>query len=69
MQAIIETIRNIVAYNSLFGQQISLMLHPSQNVVDNPIYLCDLVATLMQTIDSADLQRVMEEPDVGVCVL
>uniref|UniRef100_A0A1I8ACN6 Lon protease homolog, mitochondrial n=1 Tax=Steinernema glaseri TaxID=37863 RepID=A0A1I8ACN6_9BILA len=61
MQAIVQTIRDVVAYNTLFGQQINLLLHPSQNVIDNPVYLCDLVATLVQSADTVDLQRIMEE--------
>lgn len=65
MQAIVQTIRDIVQYNPLFGQQINLLLHPSQNVIDNPIYLCDLVATLVQSADTADLQEMMQE--ISVC--
>ncbi|VDD85808.1 unnamed protein product, partial [Enterobius vermicularis] len=64
MQAIVQTIRDIVQYNPLFGQQINLLLHPSQNVIDNPIYLCDLVATLVQSADTADLQEMMQEISV-----
>uniref|UniRef100_A0A0N5A8M5 Lon protease homolog, mitochondrial n=1 Tax=Syphacia muris TaxID=451379 RepID=A0A0N5A8M5_9BILA len=64
MQAIVQTIRDIVQYNPLFGQQINLLLHPSQNVVDNPIYLCDLVATLVQSADTLDLQEMMQEISV-----
>jgi Lon-like ATP-dependent protease len=61
MQAIVQTVRDIVQFSSLFAQQINLLLHPTQNVVDNPVYLCDLVATLIQTADTADLQAMMEE--------
>ncbi|KAI6179410.1 Lon protease-like protein, mitochondrial [Aphelenchoides besseyi] len=61
MQAIVQSIRDIVQYSNLFAQQINLLLHPSQNVVDNPVYLCDLVATLVQTAETADLQQMMEE--------
>lgn len=32
MQAIVQTVRDIVKYSSLFAQQINLLLHPSQNV-------------------------------------
>lgn len=46
MSAIVQNVRDIVKYSQLFGQQINLLLHPSQNVVDNPVYLCDLIATL-----------------------
>lgn len=65
MQAIVQTIRDIVQYNTLFGQQINLLLHPSQNVIDNPVYLCDLVATIVQSVDTSDLQEIMEEVNVS----
>uniref|UniRef100_A0AC35UCM7 Lon protease homolog n=1 Tax=Rhabditophanes sp. KR3021 TaxID=114890 RepID=A0AC35UCM7_9BILA len=64
MQAIVQTIRDIVQFNPLFGQQINLLLHPSQNVIDNPVYLCDLVSTLVQSADTKDLQEIMEEVDI-----
>ncbi|EGT60405.1 hypothetical protein CAEBREN_22196 [Caenorhabditis brenneri] len=65
MMAIVQTIRDVVQFNQLFGQQINLLLHPSQNVIDNPIYLCDLVATLVQSAETKDLQEMMDENDVG----
>ncbi|VDK44271.1 unnamed protein product [Anisakis simplex] len=65
MQAIVQTIRDIVQYNALFGQQINLLLHPSHNVVDNPVYLCDLVATLVQSADTIDLQNMMQEMNLN----
>lgn len=64
MQAIIQAIRDIVSYSQFFGQQISLLLHPSQNVIDNPVYLCDLVATLVHSGETEDLQNMMEETSV-----
>lgn len=39
------------------------MLHQNQRVVDNPVYLCDLGASL-SAADAADLQAIMEELDV-----
>jgi hypothetical protein len=69
MQAIVQTVRDIVKYSSLFAQQINLLLHPSQNVVDNPVYLCDLVATLVQTAETTDLQAMMEEISVSLCLI
>ncbi|VDO65030.1 unnamed protein product [Heligmosomoides polygyrus] len=52
-------------YSTLFGQQINLLLHPSQNVIENPVYLCDLVATLVQSADTKELQEMMEEMSVA----
>lgn len=65
MMAIVQTIRDVVQFNQLFGQQINLLLHPSQNVIDNPVYLCDLVATLVQSAETKDLQEMMDEIDVS----
>ncbi|KAF1770081.1 hypothetical protein GCK72_001899 [Caenorhabditis remanei] len=65
MMAIVQTIRDVVQFNQLFGQQINLLLHPSQNVIDNPVYLCDLVATLVQSAETKDLQEMMDETDVS----
>ncbi|VDM68703.1 unnamed protein product, partial [Strongylus vulgaris] len=65
MQAIVQTIRDVVQYSALFGQQINLLLHPSQNVIENPVYLCDLVATLVQSADTKELQEMMEEINVS----
>lgn len=39
------------------------MLHQNQRVVDNPVYLCDLGASL-SAADSSELQAIMEEMDV-----
>lgn len=64
MQAIVQVVRDIVSFSPLFGQQINLLLHPSQNVVDNPIYLCDLVATIVQSAETEDLQNMMQEANV-----
>lgn len=39
------------------------MLHQNQRVVDNPIYLCDLGASL-SAAEAPELQAILEEPDV-----
>jgi len=39
------------------------MLHQNQRVVDNPIYLCDLGASLSAG-EPAELQKILEETDV-----
>jgi len=64
MQAIIQAVRDIVQYSPIFGQQINLLIHPSQNVIENPVYLCDLVATLAQSAETPELQKMMEEETV-----
>ncbi|EJD74597.1 ATP-dependent protease La [Loa loa] len=60
MQAIVSTIRDVMQYNTLFAQQLGLTANPSKNVVDNPIYLCDLVGSLVSA-DPNDLQNLMDE--------
>uniref|UniRef100_A0A2K6VQS2 Lon protease homolog, mitochondrial n=1 Tax=Onchocerca volvulus TaxID=6282 RepID=A0A2K6VQS2_ONCVO len=60
MQAIVSTIRDVMQYNTLFAQQLGLTANPSKNVVDNPIYLCDLVGSLVSA-DPGDLQNLMDE--------
>lgn len=39
------------------------MLHQNQRVVDNPVYLCDLGASL-SAADAAELQAILEEMDI-----
>lgn len=68
MQAIIQAVRDIVQYSPIFGQQINLLIHPSQNVIENPVYLCDLVATLAQSTETHELQKMMEEETVCFAV-
>ncbi|VDN01136.1 unnamed protein product [Thelazia callipaeda] len=63
MQAIVSTIRDVMQYNTLFAQQLGLTANPSKSVVDNPIYLCDLVGSLVSA-DAADLQNLMDEEKV-----
>ncbi|KAK6105904.1 endopeptidase La [Brugia pahangi] len=60
MQAIVSTIRDVMQYNTLFAQQLGLTANPSRNVVDNPVYLCDLVGSLVSA-DPNDLQNLMDE--------
>lgn len=43
------------------------MLHQNQRVVDNPVYLCDLGASL-SAAEPEDLQKIMEEMDVSVSI-
>lgn len=44
------------------------MLHQNQRVVDNPVYLCDLGASL-SAADPAELQAILEEMDVSSCFI
>uniref|UniRef100_A0A914Z1S4 Lon protease homolog, mitochondrial n=1 Tax=Panagrolaimus superbus TaxID=310955 RepID=A0A914Z1S4_9BILA len=64
MQAVVQNFREIVQYSPIFGQQVNLLLHPAQHVIENPVYLCDLVATMVQSADTIDLQQMMEEEKI-----
>lgn len=44
-------------------ESLHQMLHQNQRVVDNPVYLCDLGASL-SAADPPELQAIMEEMDV-----
>lgn len=46
-------------------ESLQQMLHQNQRVVDNPVYLCDLGASL-SAAEPEDLQKIMEEMDVGL---
>jgi ATP-dependent Lon protease len=49
--------------NPLYRESLQQMLHQGQRVVDNPVYLADLGASLTGA-DPAELQEVLEELDV-----
>lgn len=61
------TIREIAGYSPLFQQQIINLLIPKQNVTEDPIALCDLVGTIVETSTATtqDLQELMEKMDVN----
>lgn len=63
-QEVIKTIRDIITMNPLYRDSLQQMLHQNQRVVDNPVYLCDLGASL-SAADAVELQAILEEPDVG----
>lgn len=63
-QEVIKTIRDIINMNPLYRESLQQMLHQGQRVVDNPVYLSDLGASLTGA-DPAELQAVLEEMDVS----
>lgn len=63
-QEVIKTIRDIITMNPLYRDSLQQMLHQNQRVVDNPVYLCDLGASL-SAADPPELQAIMEEMDVS----
>lgn len=62
-QEVIKTIRDIITMNPLYRESLQQMLHQNQRVVDNPVYLCDLGASL-SAADPPELQAILEETDV-----
>lgn len=62
-QEVIKTIRDIITMNPLYRESLQQMLHQNQRVVDNPVYLCDLGASL-SAAEPYELQAILEEMDV-----
>ncbi|CAD7082598.1 unnamed protein product [Hermetia illucens] len=62
-QEVIKTIRDIITMNPLYRESLQQMLHQNQRVVDNPLYLCDLGASL-SAAEPEELQGIMEEMNI-----
>ncbi|XP_055535305.1 lon protease homolog, mitochondrial isoform X2 [Wyeomyia smithii] len=62
-QEVIKTIRDIITMNPLYRESLQQMLHQNQRVVDNPVYLCDLGASL-SAADPPELQEILEEMNI-----
>ncbi|KAF6210676.1 hypothetical protein GE061_013783 [Apolygus lucorum] len=62
-QEVIKTIKDIISLNPIYRESLQQMLHQSQRVVDNPVYLSDLGAALTGA-EPAELQAVLEEMDI-----
>ncbi|XP_034122722.1 lon protease homolog, mitochondrial isoform X3 [Drosophila guanche] len=62
-QEIIKTLRDIITMNPLYRESLHQMLHQNQRVVENPVYLCDLGASLSSG-DPEELQNILEESDI-----
>lgn len=63
IQECIQTIRDITTLNPLYKESIAQLLNTGVKLVDNPIYMADLGASL--TAGSAnELQQVLEEKDI-----
>nr|XP_045612874.1 lon protease homolog, mitochondrial-like isoform X1 [Procambarus clarkii] len=62
-QEIIKTIRDIIALNPLYRESVQQMIQHGQRVVDNPVYLADLGASLTSASPN-ELQQVLEETQI-----
>lgn len=54
-QEIVRTIREIIALNPLYRESILQMIQAGQRIVDNPVYLSDLGATLTGQSESFEI--------------
>ena len=63
-QEIIKSIRDIVASNSLYRDNVHQILQQGHRIVDNPIFLCDMAASL-STGGSKEAQEILEEVNVS----
>lgn len=64
-QEVIKTLRDIISMNSLYRDNLQHMISQNQRVVNNPIYLCDLGASLAAA-EPNELQDVLQEEDVSI---
>ncbi|CAL4073928.1 unnamed protein product, partial [Meganyctiphanes norvegica] len=62
-QEIIKTIRDIIALNPLYRESVQQMIQSGQRVVDNPVYLADLAASLTSA-NPEELQQVLNETKI-----
>lgn len=63
MQEIIQTIRDITALNPLYKESIAQILNAGFRVVDNPVYMADLGASLTAATGE-ELQEILSEQDI-----
>lgn len=63
IQECIQTIRDITALNPLYKESIAQLLNTGVVLVDNPIYMADLGASLTAA-SAEELQQVLSEKDI-----
>ncbi|KAK7595172.1 hypothetical protein V9T40_001605 [Parthenolecanium corni] len=63
IQEMMKTIRDIISMNTLYRETLLQMLQQGQSVVENPVYLADLGASLTGA-EPEELQQVLEETDI-----
>lgn len=63
IQECIQTIRDITTLNPLYKESIAQLLNTGVKLVDNPIYMADLGASLTAA-SATELQQVLEERDI-----
>ncbi|XP_052795556.1 lon protease homolog, mitochondrial-like isoform X2 [Mya arenaria] len=60
---VVKTIRDIMALNPLYRENLHQIMQTGQRVLDNPVYICDLGAALTSA-DPSYLQQVIEETNI-----
>ena len=63
IQECIQTIRDITTLNPLYKESIAQLLNTGVKLVDNPVYMADLCASLTAA-SAIELQQVLEEKDI-----
>lgn len=63
IQECIQTIRDITTLNPLYKESIAQLLNTGVKLVDNPIYMADLGASLTAA-SASELQQVLSEKDI-----
>lgn len=63
IQECIQTIRDITTLNPLYKESIAQLLNTGVKLVDNPVYMADLGASLTAA-SSSELQEVLSEKDI-----
>jgi len=60
---VVKTIRDIIAMNPLYRENLAQIIQAGQRVIDNPVYISDLGAALTAG-EPQELQEVLEETNI-----
>ncbi|GFR58094.1 LON protease homolog, mitochondrial [Elysia marginata] len=61
---VVKTIRDIIAMNPLYRENLAQIIQAGQRVIDNPVYISDLGAALTAG-EPNELQEVLEETNIS----
>ncbi|GFO37962.1 lon protease homolog, mitochondrial [Plakobranchus ocellatus] len=61
---VVKTIRDIIAMNPLYRENLAQIIQAGQRVIDNPVYISDLGAALTAG-EPSELQEVLEERNIS----
>ncbi|XP_059175415.1 lon protease homolog, mitochondrial-like [Physella acuta] len=61
---VVKTIRDIIAMNPLYRENLAQIIQAGQRVIDNPVYISDLGAALTAG-EPRELQEVLEERNIA----